>query len=48
MAAIYVRYADGTTDTFGTDGGETDALAEELAADPDVDEVIVDYDRRNQ
>lgn len=36
MAVIYVTYADGTEDRFGTEGGETDALAADLAADPKV------------
>jgi hypothetical protein len=44
MAVIYVTYENGDKDVFETEGGETGALAEELAADPDVREYLVDYD----
>jgi hypothetical protein len=34
---IRVRWADGSTDAFWTEGGETAALAGELRADPAAD-----------
>ena len=39
MYAVRVKFADGTGETFLTDGGETWALVEELNCDPNVVEV---------
>jgi hypothetical protein len=44
MAVINVTYANGDKDQFPAEGGETGALAQELAADPEVLEYRVDYD----
>jgi hypothetical protein len=46
MAAVFVRYTDGTEDCYGTEGGETDALVMELQDDPEVAEVWADYDAK--
>jgi hypothetical protein len=44
MACVKVWFRDGSSDTYDTEGGETDALAMELEADPDVLRVETHYD----
>jgi hypothetical protein len=48
VAYVRVWYVNGEEDCFPTEGGETDALAEELEADISVRRVERHYDYDNQ